>query len=87
MTDYIITKRASDSDAVTTVNDKVAQRSERFFTQHNYWYFSTREGLDIGPFATMLEATQGLDGFIVFLQETDPEVVDRISRYVTDQVA
>lgn len=85
MTDYTLVKRASDTRS--EVVEHIVNRSERFFTQHNYWYFSTREGLDIGPFATMLEATQGLDGFIAFLQETDQEVVDRISRYVTDQVA
>jgi len=85
MTEYTMFKRKSDTEAVAAQN--IAKRSERFFTQHNYWYFSTREGFDIGPFSTMLEATQGLDGFIAFLQEADPEVVNRISRYVTDQVA
>lgn len=83
MIDYTSIKRSSDNDEI--VAEKIALRSERFFTQHNYWYFSTREGFDIGPFSTMLEATQGLDGFISFLKETDPEVVNRISRYVTDQ--
>lgn len=85
MTDYTSIKRASDIDKA--VSDKIALRSERFFTQHNYWYFSTREGMDIGPFPTMLEANQGLDGFISFLKETDPEVVNRITRYVADEVA
>jgi len=82
VTDYTLVKRAGDS---SVESQQVGGRSERFFTQHNYWYFSTREGLDIGPFATMLEATQGLDGFIGFLQEADPEVVERITRYVTDE--
>lgn len=84
MTDYIASKRASDNDSLV---DEINKRNERFFTQHNYWYFSTREGLDIGPFSTMLEATQGLDDFIGFLHEADPEVVNRISRYVADQGA
>lgn len=62
----------------------VPVRSDRFFTQHNYWYFRTREGLDIGPFGTLLEATIGVDGFIDFLNEAEPDIVDRITQYVTE---
>lgn len=61
----------------------VPVRSDRFFTQHNYWYFRTREGMDIGPFSTLLEATNGVTGFIDFVSEAEPDMVERITQYVT----
>jgi hypothetical protein len=58
-------------------------RSDRLFTQHNYWYFRTREGMDIGPFDSISEAVDGINGFVDFVQTTEPEVVTRITEYVT----
>ena len=58
-------------------------RSDRLFTQHNYWYFRTREGMDIGPFDSISEAVDGINGFIDFLQSAEPAVVTRISEYMT----
>ena len=58
-------------------------RSDRLFTQHGYWYFRTREGMDIGPFDTMAEAIGGVNGFMDFIKTTEPDVVSRISQYVT----
>lgn len=60
-------------------------RSDRFFEQESYWYFRTREGLDIGPFDTESEAKAGLNGFIGFLQQAKSDVVTRITKYVTLQ--
>ncbi len=31
-------------------------RSDRLFSVDGYWYFSTREGVDIGPYDTQCEA-------------------------------
>lgn len=31
-------------------------RSERIFRSNNQWYFHTREGIDVGPFATRFAA-------------------------------
>ena len=61
----------------------VPARSDRLFTQHDYWYFRTREGMDIGPFDSVSEALEGIHGFIDFLQTTEPAVVTRISQYVS----
>ncbi|MGH1486406.1 MAG: DUF6316 family protein [Cellvibrionaceae bacterium] len=58
-------------------------RSDRLFTQHSYWYFRTREGMDIGPFDSISEAVNGINGFVEFVQTTEPEVVTRITDYVT----
>ena len=35
-------------------------RTNRFITIDKKWYFTTREGLDVGPFKTQLEAERGL---------------------------
>ena len=59
-------------------------RSDRIFTQHDYWYFRTREGMDIGPFDTISEALEGAYGFVDFLNTAEPAVVNRISEYMTD---
>lgn len=39
-------------------------RSGRFFVVANHWYFSTREGLDKGPFTTRPEAESALNNFL-----------------------
>jgi hypothetical protein len=57
-------------------------RSNRFFKQQDYWYFRTREGLDIGPFDQLIEAKEGVDGFIGFVQEAHTDVVTRITKYI-----
>ena len=56
-------------------------RSERVFIQHNYWYFRTREGMEIGPYDSRLDAKGGIDSFIEFLDTAEKKVVDRISEY------
>lgn len=43
-------------------------RSSRLFHMKNLWYFSTREGADIGPFGSRDEANHGLQDFLQFLQ-------------------
>ncbi|MGS2717345.1 DUF6316 family protein [Eionea flava] len=57
-------------------------RSERFFQQENYWYFRTREGLDIGPFDQQKDAEAGLLGFLGFLQQAQEDVVTKITTYI-----
>lgn len=39
-------------------------RSNRFYKLQDKWYFTTREGIDFGPFLTREEAQQELAGFI-----------------------
>lgn len=60
-------------------------RSERFFQQENYWYFRTREGLDIGPFDQKSDAETGLSGFLGFLQQAQEDVVTKITTYIKRQ--
>ncbi len=60
----------------------IPARSSRFFQQEEYWYFRTREGLDIGPFDTQADAEDGVNGFIGFLKQAKADVVTRITKYV-----
>jgi len=46
----------------------VPPRSSRIFNMENVWYFSTREGADIGPFNSQIEANNSLQDFIQFIQ-------------------
>jgi len=58
-------------------------RSSRLFEHDDYWYFRTREGMEIGPFDYKMDAEQGIDNFIDFVSKTEPEVITKISQYVT----
>ena len=62
-----------------------ATRSDRYFEQESYWYFRTREGMDIGPFDSKAQAEEGVSGFIGFLKEAHADVVVRINKYVRRQ--
>lgn len=64
-------------------NTIVPIRSERLFMQHNYWYFRTREGMEIGPFDSAKEANEGINGFMDFVSTAEPEVVERVTDFFT----
>jgi Domain of unknown function (DUF6316) len=49
-------------------NGNPPPRSSRIFNMENVWYFSTREGADIGPFNSQVEASNGLQDFLQFIQ-------------------
>lgn len=46
---------------------KIPLRTDRFFAVNSSWYFSTREGANIGPFESKTEAQAGLTEFIEFI--------------------
>ena len=78
-----ITKYIKHQPRAGEKNIEIPQRSERVFQQDNYWYFSTREGMDIGPFDNRGDAIVGVKGFIGFLQESQPEVVEKFTHYIS----
>lgn len=47
-------------------------RSSRYFKNGDYWYYSTREGVDIGPFDHMEAAEVGCAEFIDFVCHRNP---------------
>lgn len=44
-------------------------RCNRFYNLKGKWFFSTREGVDFGPFETRAEAEKELQSFIASYQE------------------
>lgn len=60
---------------------EVPTRCKRFFEKSGYWYYSTREGVDIGPFDNLHEAERGVSDFIDFIVHAEPEIVATLERY------
>lgn len=56
-------------------------RAERFFEKDDYWYYTTREGADIGPFDTLDEAVTGCLAFIDFISAGDPSFSSTLAQY------
>lgn len=46
----------------------VTRRPSRVYEEDGGWYFTTREGMPMGPFDSESEAKQGLNDFIEFIQ-------------------
>lgn len=44
--------------------EKAWFRSNRFYNVKGAWYFTTREGVDYGPFDNQQEAVEALNGYI-----------------------
>lgn len=51
-------------------------RTERLVEQDSYWFFTTREGVKVGPFDTRLEAAEGVNEYIDFITNNpDPRTL------------
>ncbi|GGY88320.1 hypothetical protein GCM10011613_36710 [Cellvibrio zantedeschiae] len=59
----------------------VPNRSGRFLQKDSYWYYTTREGVDIGPFDTRADAEVGVGEFIDFICASEPKVLDVLKQY------
>lgn len=53
----------------------VPMRTDRFFAVNAAWYFTTREGASIGPFASKTDAEGGLADFVSFIRIAEPRVL------------
>ena len=60
---------------------KVPIRSGRFLKKEGYWYYSTREGVDIGPFDSREDAEVGVGEFIDFICASEPKVLAALKQY------
>ncbi|MFT5083269.1 MAG: hypothetical protein ACI9Y1_001310 [Lentisphaeria bacterium] len=58
-----------------------ASRCQRFFKKDDYWYYSTREGVNIGPFDTLNEAEIGASEFIDFIMHAEPNIIKTLEKY------
>ncbi|WP_347330675.1 DUF6316 family protein [Marinimicrobium locisalis] len=68
------TNRAGEQGAVPN-------RSGRFMEKDGYWYYTTREGVDIGPFDSREEAEIGVGEFIDFICAADPRILEVLESY------
>lgn len=50
-------------------------RSERFFKLADDWYFTTREGVTMGPFGSHDLAKAAVSDFISFISSASPKIV------------
>jgi Domain of unknown function (DUF6316) len=60
---------------------KAPDRNSRFIKKGSYWYYTTREGVDIGPFDSQKDAELGVTEFIEFLCESEPKITDLLRLY------
>lgn len=59
----------------------VPGRGSRYFQKDGYWYYATREGVDIGPFDSLHDAEHGVSDFIDFVMHAEPEVLASLESY------
>ncbi len=56
-------------------------RNSRFLKKNGYWYYTTREGMEVGPFDTQSEAESGVSAYIDFILHAEPCVIQKLSYY------
>ncbi|HWV14740.1 MAG TPA: DUF6316 family protein [Cellvibrio sp.] len=61
--------------------NEIPPRHGRFNEKEGYWYYSTREGVDIGPFDNRPTAETGVGDFIEFICASEPNVIEMLKRY------
>lgn len=59
----------------------IPERSDRFFCKDDYWYYTTREGVDIGPFDSIDEAIQNAEQLIEFITGEEPAFSETLQLY------
>ncbi len=58
----------------------VPSRCDRFYLFESEWFFATREGAAVGPFATQETAKMGLQDYLEFLSLAKPRIRARLIR-------
>jgi Domain of unknown function (DUF6316) len=56
-------------------------RLSRFYEKHTYWYYRTREGIDIGPFDSLMDAERGAAAFIDYVVNQNPSFTQVLIHY------
>jgi len=59
----------------------VPERNDRFYKADDYWYYTTREGVDIGPFDSLEDADKGANDFIDFISRVEPSFIATLEQY------
>lgn len=56
-------------------------RNPRFFQKDGYWYYATREGVNIGPFDNLQAAGAGASAYIDFILHAEPHIKATLHKY------
>jgi len=69
------TKDVKNAEELHRKNDEggLYFRSDRFYKINEEYYFSTREGLEIGPYGSKVDASSGLDRYIQSIHKDQNE--------------
>ena len=59
----------------------VPTRNDRVFKKSSYWYYTTREGVDIGPFDNQADAELGATEFIDYVSIAQPKVIAALQQH------
>lgn len=54
-------------------------RTPRVFQKEAFWYFHTREDVQIGPFDSEALAIKGAGDYVGFAVDADPEMLNKLS--------
>ena len=55
-----------------------AERGPRFFQKEGCdWYFHTREGFELGPYDSCIEAQQGLKDYLEFINRAVAQTLEK----------
>lgn len=63
-------------------NGPVPSRTDRIYEKNAYFYYRTREGIDIGPFDSLKDAERGVNDFIDFMQ-SGPQSAQTLQHYAS----
>ncbi len=58
-----------------TSGAEIPSRANRFYKLSDNWYFTTREGLSMGPYDSQEEAKTGTSDYITFVSNAAPHVL------------
>ena len=61
------------------VGETAPDRSDRVFEKNGYWYFHTRENVQIGPFDSKELALKGTGDYVGFAVDADPQTLKSLS--------
>lgn len=76
-----MSEQQSDTPNREGERGNVPERTGRFLQKQGYWYYTTREGIDIGPFDSRYDAEIGVGDFIDFIYDADPKIREALERY------
>lgn len=55
-------------------------RSDRVFQKGAFWYFHTRENVQIGPFDNHDLALKGANDYVGFAMDASPDLLDSLTK-------